>query len=311
MNSVDNVDKQDALSRGKRHLSGDDAPCDYEQAAYWLELASSDSEEAQALLSDLQSKGLGIECAASSESEDAEDALRHEESCSLYFSGKTIVGKTTSRCVNCGIVGRLVSLSDGLGMVCESCGAVQHLPLSEEGLTCGLALQPYQDDKGVRSFFGAQINALKYDSRLDDAMKRMIMDEVAERIEECDVVARLVPESFRNGLVVVPAPSSKRRTIQPVYEIARLVAGQRFEYRNSLIKHSHVESKSRMAGSELPEGEITCSQGFVGQSVLLIDDTYGEGATARACIKALKGAGAGRIFLLTLCKNMFGGIKAG
>lgn len=46
-----------------------------------------------------------------------------------------------------------------------------------------------------------------------------------------------------------------------------------------------------------------------GKAVILIDDTYGEGATLRACIRALREKGAREIYFLSLCKNIFGGMK--
>lgn len=303
------MDMEALLDRGRRYLEGDGASRDYEQAVYWLSLASSGSSEARALLDEMQHKGLGIECAVSDDDEG--ESVCHEDPC---LSGSCATGglrPERTRCINCGVVDELVARPDGFGMICGSCAAEQYLPLKEQDLKDGLALQPYTtNNEGMRSYFGAQIHALKYDPRLDGTGMQAIMGEIVERIKECDAVGRLVSKPFRDGLVVVPVPSSQRRKVQPVYEIARLVADGRFAYGQPLMKHSSVESKSRTAGTELPEGEITCNQGFDAKNVLLIDDTYGEGATARACIKALRGAGVENVFLLTLCRNMYGGVKA-
>jgi predicted amidophosphoribosyltransferase len=103
--------------------------------------------------------------------------------------------------------------------------------------------------------------------------------------------------------------ASKNRTIQHVYEIAKRIADSDHLYFEALRKTTSTESKTMERGGEYGEGDFACDYALEGYSVLLIDDTYGEGATLKACIRALKNSGAGAIYFLSLCKNTKGGIK--
>lgn len=110
-------------------------------------------------------------------------------------------------------------------------------------------------------------------------------------------------------MLVVPVPSAKERAIQHVYEIAKRLAGPQSLYFEALIKTTPIESKTLETGGEYNPGDFRCDYQLEGYSILLIDDTYGEGATLRACIRALKERGADAIYFLSLCKNTRGGMK--
>jgi predicted amidophosphoribosyltransferase len=301
------LDIDETLSKASDFISGGSTLQDYEQAAVLLAQIASVSPVAKDMLDRLAARGLGIECASATNID--------------YYSGSNQsrldrlfqdLDPDANRCINCGITGYLMPWRDE-ALVCDErgggCGAVQDLVITESGLTKGLGIEPYTPVAGVRSYLGSQINTLKYDASLDSDDMERIITEIANRIRECAIIDRLVPRSTQSDLVVVPAPSSKRRRVQPVYELARAIAGDRFTYAQALTKHTQIESKNRRSGSELAEGEISCKSGFAANNVLLFDDTYGEGATTRACIRALRGNGVSNIFLLTLCKNTFGGIK--
>ena len=70
--------------------------------------------------------------------------------------------------------------------------------------------------------------------------------------------------------------------------LAQLISEYGYEYDSALTKKSRIESKSRPRGTELALDDVKCSGDVNGKAVLLVDDTYGEGATLRACIRALK-----------------------
>lgn len=300
----------ESLRLAAEYISGDSMPQDYEQAVFLLSQIAADSQDAADLLEILSDRGLGIERSAPSLSgtsfgyvPDFDKFAKHSQS----------LEPDTNRCINCGDVGTLKA-HDANALICDissgGCGAIQDITISETGLSTGMAIEPYTPEPGVRSYMGSQINALKYDSSIDADDTSSIIGEIADRIRECAILDRLIPTAIQNDLVIVPVPSSKRRKVQPVYELAMAIAGDRFTYSQALTKHTQTESKSRHSGSELDEGEITCKSGFSANNVLLFDDTYGEGATSRACIRALQRNGVENIYLLTLCKNTFGGIKS-
>ena len=150
---------------------------------------------------------------------------------------------------------------------------------------------------------------VKYDPQIDEQLKADMVFEIARRIIECGVIERLVGNRMAGNLLVIPAPSSKKRKVQPVTLLAQLISAGRFECADALRKRTRTESKSRPKGTELAPGEISCKDIVSGRTVLLIDDTYGEGATLRACIRALRDRGARTIYYLSVCKNIYGGVK--
>lgn len=300
----------EALGLASEYISGKSVPQDYEQAVYWLTLIASESEDAQALLGSLMESGLGIEHEADFPPDT--DNRPFNDQTKIEYPRKELK-PSISRCINCGATDTLTDWN-GRALICNpnhsGCGSVQDLVITEYGLTKGLAIQPYTLKHGVKSFLGSQIKTLKYDSSIGSQESLEILTEISTRIKECSIIDRIVPNNIQCNLTVVPVPSSKRRRIQPVYELAKMIAGEKFSYAQALSKHSEIESKTRSAESELLKGEITCRAGFAADNVLLLDDTYGKGATVRACVSALKNNGIVNVFFLTLCKNTFDGMKS-
>lgn len=308
MNSSTNT--KSALELAKDCLHNKKQSPDYEQAVFWLASISTESKEANSILNELQSEGKGIECAFPNliDPELFEAPLINREKVAQKHFPPDL-----SRCLNCGQTGHLVQKKNKKAWICDlnngGCGAIQKIIINEDGLDAGLAIQPYSLEKGGHSFLGSQVNTLKYDSSLSVDAASTIIEEICKRIKECALIEQLVPENILDKLVIIPAPFSKKRKIQPVYKIAQTLANHRFTYSEPLIKHTQTESKTRISGTEFARGEIICRSNFSAESVLLIDDTYGEGATVRACIQALNERGVHHIYLLTLCKNTYGGIK--
>lgn len=187
------------------------------------------------------------------------------------------------------------------------CGtSFPNLTIEVPGLARGVALEPYTDSNGDHSYFGELVSQLKYHS-LSDPEKLALVDQAVAEIRKRGVVDELV-KGARN-LLVVPVPSSKKRTIQHVYRIAEGLANSKYRYLEALVKTTSTESKTMDIDGEYNEGDFRCGYKLRGYSVLLVDDTYGEGATLRACIQALKRSGADTIYFMSLCKNTRGGIK--
>ena len=319
------------VARGVAFLEGDGVAKDYEQAYYWLSSASElGSDLAESLVRDMRRMSLGTPYGADGADWEpgADDKGWSPQSgapaskasaCTPDAAAWEPRPANPDRCIACGTEALIPSASVAGALSCSpgcgGCGATSMIPIFECGLDRGLALQPYSerapDGRGnVRSSLGALVHMVKYDSRVDDSLRAAMLKEVVGRIRECGVVERLVGDE-RRDLVVVPAPSSKRRRLQPVSELARLMADGRFGFEEALAKRSSVESKNRPRGTELEPGDVRCLRDVRGKAVLLVDDTYGEGATLRACVRALREGGAREVYFLSLCKNMFGGMKVG
>lgn len=324
------VDEYTAL--GKAFLDGGNVAQDYEQAFFWLSAACElGSDEAEAIVDDMRRRGYGTPCVVDDVAVKAEsprhaswDILPRRTRKAADSAGGVIGGgprhmTNQKRCVACGCEALVPSSRVRGALRCSveagGCGTTEMIPIVEDGLNGGLAMQPYREGgarhgKATYSSLGALIHMVKYNANFDDSLKADMIGEIAGRIRECGVVERLVGGA-RSDLVVVPAPSTKRRKLQPVFLLAELVAKGRFEYANPMSKRSNVESKSRARGAELAPGDVRCNSRMDGKAILLIDDTYGEGATLRACIRALREKGANEVYFLSVCKNLFGGMKGG
>lgn len=314
------------------YLEGDGVAKDYEQAFYWLDLACKlGSDKAESLLQDMRSMSLGTpfdgeatelkdndSVAEGIGDRNGEGATTDIDIAAIKYALRTANYLANSnRCIACGMEALVPSARIAGAKTCSpdkgGCGTTLMIPIVENGLDRGLAMQPYRERSADRkgstySSLGALIHMVKYDARADDALKADMLAEIAGRIRECGVIEQLVG-GVRNDLVIVPTPSSKRRKVQPVHLLARLISEGRYCYDNVLTKRSSVESKSRSSGAELAPGDIHCVGSVNGRVILLIDDTYGEGATLRACIRDLRENGAKEVYYLSLCKNIFGGMK--
>jgi predicted amidophosphoribosyltransferase len=110
--------------------------------------------------------------------------------------------------------------------------------------------------------------------------------------------------------VIIPMPSSKTRTVQPVVEIARelgkrlkkpvLASGIRKVRETPGLKDVYDREERR----ELLEGAFEVRKGQVkGKGILLVDDLYRSGATANSVTLALMGGGAARVYFVAATRT--------
>jgi hypothetical protein len=310
--------------RGIAFLNGDGINKDYEQAYYWLSKACAfGSYGAEALLQSMRERSLGTPF--DGEAPDVSPiSLDHGNasvgqavSQSKRLDGMRVHQPNPNKCIACGTEALEPSLTFAGARHCSpqrgGCGTNEMIPIVEQGVDRGCALQPYRESIDGRgssySSLGALIHMVKYDARIDDSMRAEIISEIVDRILECGIIKQLTGWNPAIGLVVVPAPSSKRRQVQPVELFARRLSENGYGFDNVLVKRSNTESKSRPRGTELAPGDVRCTKNVRGATILLVDDTYGEGATLRACIRALRDSGARTIYFLSVCKNIYGGMK--
>ncbi len=319
--------------RGLAFLEGNGVAKDYEQAFYWLSVACElGSDIAGSKLRDMRRMSLGTPFDGSPAESTHNPSVTDEQyspSVQDQTPGAiTIVSEipgigsmhhvaNPNRCVACGMETLVASPTIAGAKYCSphkgGCGTTLMIPIIEYGLDRGLAMQPYREGIPGRrgntySSLGALVHMIKYDTRMDDTMRAGMIAETVRRIQECGVIEQ-VAGGMRHDLVIVPAPSSKRRRVQPVYLLAQLISQGGYGFDNALMKRSTIESKNRPRGTELAPSDVRCNGNVYGKAILLVDDTYGEGATLRACIRALRENGAREVYFLSLCKNIFGGMK--
>jgi ComF family protein len=115
--------------------------------------------------------------------------------------------------------------------------------------------------------------------------------------------------------VIVPVPLHHRRLRERGYNQSKLLAKELSKItglpllKDSLIRQQHSQSQARAASAverrKNVAGAFICrGDNLKDRSIMLIDDVATSGATLDACAAALKSAGAGRVWGLTLAREV-------
>jgi ComF family protein len=123
-------------------------------------------------------------------------------------------------------------------------------------------------------------------------------------------LAALLAPALPPAAVLVPVPVHPRRLRQRTYNHAALLAQELGKISglpvNVLVlrrlRHGPLQaSKTRAQRQKLAGSDFAAGPAVSGQHIVLIDDIWTTGATARACALALRRAGAARVDVRTLC----------
>ena len=187
------VDKY--TERGIAFLEGDGVAKDYEQAFYWLSAAYElGSSKAETILCDMRAKSLGApfdgDVPETASLDDGPDA------CGVTTGTQTVAVSNVradesrpanpNRCIACGEEALVPSEAFAGAKHCSpsrgGCGTNVMIPIVEDGLARGVALQPYREpipgrQENTYSSLGSLIHMIKYDTRVDDALKAVGMYE--------------------------------------------------------------------------------------------------------------------------------------
>lgn len=166
-----------------------------------------------------------------------------------------------------------------------------------EPLAAGLSLGPYEGP------LKAALHELKYRGRR----------RVARRLAQALLAAPGARGWFEGGAVLVPVPlhpcRQRERGFNQAEEISAQVAGVlglRHEPR-ALVRRVDTPSQTGLKAQERRRNvekafAVRRRAQIAGRTVVLVDDVMTTGATARACARALLGAGAAEVRLLVAAR---------
>jgi ComF family protein len=190
---------------------------------------------------------------------------------------------------------------------CVSCRApfVNHFPLDESGRCplCRLGLTGFDAVYSYGSYEGSLrklIHLFKYDK----------IYSLARPL--AGFLARVLPREERID-AVVPMPLHWRRRWERGFNQSELLAGEIAKKWNVPVKRAvrRVKSTAPQAGLTNAKRRANVAGAFAikrnarldGARVLLVDDVLTTGATAAACARVLKRAGAAHVALLALART--------
>lgn len=193
------------------------------------------------------------------------------------------------------------------GPACDCCGLPFPVALEGENLCAACLARPPAFDR-ARAILAYDENskgailALKHADRLElvPGFARWLARSGQSLIADCDVI------------VPVPLHRSRlwRRRYNQSAELGRRLArdGKRDFDPMALVRSRATQSQGAMASAQarrrnvLSAFKVPDPDRVRGRRVLLLDDVLTTGATAQACARALKRAGAARVHVLALAR---------
>lgn len=213
------------------------------------------------------------------------------------------VGAAHSLCTTCFSSIRMIS-----DPACACCGEPFDFAV-EKGALCGKCLSdpaPYDRACSVMVYDDASrrmITSFKYSDRthLSIVLSQLMSARGHELLSACDVIAP-VPLHWRRHLMrrynqsYLLARQLAQKTGKPVMK--RLV--RRVRYTSQQTGLSRTEREKNVRGAF----KVSARANVKDKAVLLIDDVLTTGATIESCARALKKAGAGKVFVLTAARRV-------
>ena len=214
------------------------------------------------------------------------------------------------RCLGCGREGDLICTSCRQSLprirlpLCQRCGATVG-----EGNLCRNCINHPLTIDGIRSVFLFQGTVRQTILQLKYKHLKSLAAPLSQLLLE------YLDSHPLKGEAIIPVPLYPRRLRERSYnqasllakELGRLVSLPTVEDTLIRLKDAVPQARTRSAieRRQNVRDAFGCNQRLDGKQILLIDDVCTTGATLDACATALKAAGAGSVWGLTVAREMF------
>ena len=214
------------------------------------------------------------------------------------------------RCLGCGREGDLICPSCRQSLprirlpLCQRCGAT-----AGEGNLCRLCINHPLTMDGIRSVFLFQGTVRQAILQLKYKHLKALAMPLGELLNE------YLSSHPLKGEVLVPVPLHPKRLRERGYNQASLLAQELGKLtglpvvEDMLIRVQdsvpQARTRSAIERRHNVQGVFACPKSLEGKQILLLDDVCTTGATLDACAIALKAAGAGSVWGLTVAREMF------
>ena len=222
----------------------------------------------------------------------------------LCIGCRAAVAEPGALCANCWQDIRFLD-----GPMCECCGLPFEFDAGEGTLCAACQARPPAFDKAraVMRYDEASrgpILALKHGDRLDlvPGFGRWLGRGGGALLEEADIILPVPLHPFRlwrrrYNQAAEFARTLSRRSGKPAALFA--LVRSRDTPSQGAMRSAKARRRNMLGAFKVPAGHKSA---IAGRNVLLIDDVLTTGATADACARALKRAGAAKVFVLALAR---------
>ena len=187
-------------------------------------------------------------------------------------------------------------------VACVCCGTALG---SEERCLCAACREAlcqleenFRDEKPPAEGLDAVYAALPYEGQARTLIRRLKYESLRDCAEPLAAVMSRLPTG--NEDLLVPIPTTRSRQRQRGFNQAALLASSLSSIWGMPMAEALVRRDERAAQASLSaakrkknlEGCMTCTQDVSGRRILLVDDVYTTGSTAKEAARALLAAGA-------------------